>query len=99
MQFKALARVTVKPLVERLPCVGGLSLTLMETPHVDFDLRVADSPDLLALPGIPLAITTALHVRGGGWGECGVRVGVGERGLPTADLLVLPGIPLAIASG
>ncbi len=30
LQLKALARITIKPLVETLPCVGGITLSLME---------------------------------------------------------------------
>lgn len=29
-QIKALARITIKPLVETLPCFGGITLSLME---------------------------------------------------------------------
>lgn len=29
-QFKALTRITVKPLVETLPCLGGVTVSLME---------------------------------------------------------------------
>ena len=28
--MKALARITIKPLVETLPCLGGFSVSLME---------------------------------------------------------------------
>lgn len=65
IQVKILARITVKPLVERLPCVGGVTVSLMETPHINFDLRLADSPDIMALPGIPAALSAALHVAAG----------------------------------
>jgi hypothetical protein len=30
IQFKALTRITVKPLVETLPCLGGVTVSLME---------------------------------------------------------------------
>jgi len=55
-QLKALARMTLYPLVEQLPCVGGVTLSLLEQPTVDFDLRILDSPDLLALPPIPVLL-------------------------------------------
>lgn len=29
-QFKSLTRITVKPLVETLPCLGGVTVSLME---------------------------------------------------------------------
>lgn len=33
-QFKALTRITVKPLVETLPCLGGVTVSLMEVRFV-----------------------------------------------------------------
>ncbi|WPT11295.1 Synaptotagmin-3 [Picochlorum sp. SENEW3] len=54
VQFKALARITLYPLVEKLPCVGGVTMSLLEQPTVDMDFRVLDSPDLLSIP--PMAI-------------------------------------------
>ena len=44
-QFKALARITVKPLVETLPCLGGVSLSLLEVRRPRCQLAT-----LLALP-------------------------------------------------
>ena len=48
--------MTLYPLVEQLPCVGGVTLSLLEQPTVDFDLHILDSPDLLALPPIPVLL-------------------------------------------
>ena len=56
VQLKALARVTLYPLVEQLPCVGGASVCLLEEPTVDLDLHILDSPDLLSLPPIPVVL-------------------------------------------
>ena len=56
VQIKALARVTLYPLVEQLPCVGGASVCLLEEPTVDLDLHILDSPDLLSLPPIPVVL-------------------------------------------
>ena len=56
IQLKALSRVTLYPLVEQLPCVGGASLCLLEEPSVDLDLRILDSPDILSLPPIPMIL-------------------------------------------
>jgi hypothetical protein len=56
IQFKALARITLYPLVEQLPCVGGLAFSLLEEPTVDMDLRILDSPDLLSVPPIPMVL-------------------------------------------
>lgn len=65
IQFKALTRITVKPLVETLPCLGGVTVSLLEPPHFNMDLRIADSPDIMALPGVPLLLTTAINIVAG----------------------------------
>lgn len=65
IQFKALTRITVKPLVETLPCLGGVTVSLMETPHFDMDLRLCDSPDIMALPGVPLLVQSAISIVAG----------------------------------
>ncbi|PSC73977.1 synaptotagmin-2-like isoform X1 [Micractinium conductrix] len=65
IQFKALTRITIKPLVETLPCLGGVTVSLLETPHFDMDFRLCDSPDIMALPGVPLAVTSAISIIAG----------------------------------
>jgi Ca2+-dependent lipid-binding protein len=39
LQFKAMSRITLKPLVETLPCVGGVTLALLEEPTVSENKR------------------------------------------------------------
>uniref|UniRef100_A0A1D1ZVZ1 Extended synaptotagmin-3 n=1 Tax=Auxenochlorella protothecoides TaxID=3075 RepID=A0A1D1ZVZ1_AUXPR len=65
VQIKALARITIKPLVETLPCFGGITLSLMEAPHVDLDVHLAGSADLLALPLVPEAVKLAIKIFAG----------------------------------
>jgi Ca2+-dependent lipid-binding protein len=55
----------VKPLVETLPCLGGVTLSLLETPHFNMDIRIADSWDLMALPLVPSLVGTAIKVVAG----------------------------------
>lgn len=64
IQFKALARITI-PLVETLPCAGGVTISLLEEPFVDFELNVLGSPDIMAMPGVPLAVRSAIKVIAG----------------------------------
>ena len=64
IQIKALARITI-PLVDTLPCTGGVNISLLEEPTVDCDLNIIDSPDIMALPGIPLAIKSAISIVAG----------------------------------
>jgi Ca2+-dependent lipid-binding protein len=65
IQFKALARITIKPLVETLPCVGGVTISLLEEPTVNCDFAIGESADLLSIPGVPLAIKTAIKIVAG----------------------------------
>ena len=63
-QFKALARITI-PMVETLPCLGGVTISLLEEPWIDFDLKFVDMADIMALPGVPLAVRTAIKLVAG----------------------------------
>jgi C2 domain/Synaptotagmin-like mitochondrial-lipid-binding domain len=63
-QFKALARITI-PMVETLPCLGGVTISLLEEPWIDFDLNIVDMADIMALPGVPLAVRTAIKLVAG----------------------------------
>ena len=40
LQVKAHPRIIAKPLLSDYPFAGALSMSLMDTPHVDFDLPV-----------------------------------------------------------
>jgi hypothetical protein len=60
VQFKARARVTLSPLVDTLPCIGGVTLSLLDVPHVDFKLRLFNGPDLMAFPGVQDATRAAI---------------------------------------
>jgi Ca2+-dependent lipid-binding protein len=52
LQFRSYIRVTFTPLVDVLPCLGGLEVSLMGLPeHVDFGLTIPPGVDLMALPG------------------------------------------------
>ena len=63
-QFKALARITI-PMVETLPCLGGVTISLLEEPWIDFDLNILDMADIMALPGVHLAVRTAIKLVAG----------------------------------
>ena len=52
VQAKAKARITIKPLVDIIPCMGAVNVTLIDQPEVDFSVRMLGSCDLMAIPGI-----------------------------------------------
>ncbi|KAK9825678.1 hypothetical protein WJX81_002318 [Elliptochloris bilobata] len=52
IQMRATARVTLAPLVESLPCLGAVTITLLEEPYVDLSLALIGGLDLMQLPGV-----------------------------------------------
>lgn len=65
ISFKVLARIIIKPLVETLPCVGGVTLALLEDPVVDCTVNILDSPDIMAIPPVPLVLKAGIKVVAG----------------------------------
>ena len=66
MQVRALARITFSPLVDMLPCIGAVSVSLLEEPYLDLSLSFMGSPDLMGLPGLNQAVKlVAQKVRAG----------------------------------
>jgi hypothetical protein len=59
MQIRALARITLAPLVETLPCLGAVQISLLEEPHIDFSLHIFGSWDLMLLPILKDAVNVA----------------------------------------
>ncbi|VYS65819.1 unnamed protein product [Arabidopsis thaliana] len=51
LQFFAIVRVALKPLLPTFPCFGMVVVSLMEKPHVDFGLKVLGG-DLMSIPGL-----------------------------------------------
>ncbi|GAX84222.1 hypothetical protein CEUSTIGMA_g11645.t1 [Chlamydomonas eustigma] len=50
VQLKIDARVTLKPLIDVIPFFGGVSISLLKVPHVDFKLSLMRGIDIMALP-------------------------------------------------
>ena len=62
LSVKAEARVTLKPLVDVIPCIGGVTISLLKVPQVDLSLCLFRGVDLMALPIIKDAIKTAIKM-------------------------------------
>ena len=62
--MRAVSRITLSPIVETLPCVGGVSITLLEAPYFDANFHLAGFLDILSLPIIHEAFHYAVKVRG-----------------------------------
>lgn len=56
LQLDALARITFRPLVDKLPCIGAVSVALMDTPFVDLTLKLINDWDIMSLPFIHDAV-------------------------------------------
>ncbi|CAD7700524.1 unnamed protein product [Ostreobium quekettii] len=52
IQLHAVARITIRPLVETLPCLGAVHVSLLNPPHLDMTLKLINNIDLMALPGV-----------------------------------------------
>ena len=62
MQLRGLGRITLRPLTDELPCIGAVTVTLMEQPYVDFTLRLMGSFDLMQIPGVNQALAYGLEM-------------------------------------
>lgn len=56
LQLDALARITFRPLVDKLPCIGAVSVALMDTPFIDLTLKLINDWDIMSLPFIHEAV-------------------------------------------
>ena len=52
LQMKVTSRMTLRPLVDTLPCMGAVTVTLIEAPYIDFALHLFSRFDLMLLPGV-----------------------------------------------
>ena len=50
LTLRATARVTIRPLVETLPCLGAISISLTTAPYVDLVLKAINDCDLMSIP-------------------------------------------------
>lgn len=50
--MKLTSRITIRPLVDTLPCVGALTMSVVETPYIDFALHLFEKFDIMLLPGV-----------------------------------------------
>lgn len=48
--------MTLAPLVDTLPCIGAMTMTLLGEPYIDLSLRFLGCLDLMQLPGIKEAV-------------------------------------------
>lgn len=61
-QIRGVVRFTVDPMVDVIPCLGALSISLLEAPHLSVNLSIINNLDLLSLPFIRIAVRTQLRV-------------------------------------
>jgi hypothetical protein len=56
LQLDCVARVTMRPLVDKLPCIGAISISLTQSPFVDLTLKLINNWDILSLPFVHDAV-------------------------------------------
>lgn len=52
----------MKPLVETIPCLGAVTISLLEVPTVDLALMLINKMDIMALPGLNMAVNLGLKM-------------------------------------
>jgi hypothetical protein len=62
LQLSANARITIRPLVDTLPCLGAISISLTESPFVDLTLKAINNMDLLSVPFVHDAVLQAVKM-------------------------------------
>jgi Ca2+-dependent lipid-binding protein len=53
-------RLVLGPVLEELPLLKGLSVSVLDEPIIEFDVRVLGGPDLMSLPALASWIQAAL---------------------------------------
>ena len=61
MQIRGLARITLAPLTDTLPCLGAVQISLLEEPYIDFSISLFGSLDLMLLPILKDAVNFAAN--------------------------------------
>jgi hypothetical protein len=61
LQFRATARISLRPLVEQLPCLGAAEVSLMEPPYVNLSLMLINRLDLMQLPVVKEAVKFIIY--------------------------------------
>lgn len=62
LQLDAIARITMRPLVDKLPCIGAIQIALTDVPFADLTLKLINNWDLLSLPFIHDAVMMGVKV-------------------------------------
>lgn len=52
LHLAGMLRVTLTPVVQSAPFVGGMSISWLQTPMIDFDVRGLGGADLMSLPAV-----------------------------------------------
>ena len=60
-QLRADARITLAPLVDVLPCLGAVTITMLDAPYFDLSASLIGALDLMSLPGIRDAVQAIAH--------------------------------------
>ncbi len=61
-QLSGVCRITLRPLVPKLPTLGAVTVSLMEVPDMEADIHIGDLRDLTSVPGTRPVMKYALEV-------------------------------------
>lgn len=70
LHVAGMLRVTLTPIVQNAPFVGGMTMSWLETPMIDFDVRGLGGADLMSMPAVAdwiMASVVSRYVAGMVW--------------------------------
>lgn len=62
LQLKGTVRATLSPLVETIPCLGAVTITLLETPYTELSFSLLNKFDIMSLPLLHTAANYGLKM-------------------------------------
>ncbi len=62
LQISGCTRITLRPLVEEIPVLGAVNITLLEEPIVDAEIYIADGVDIMILPAMKIVMQMVIKV-------------------------------------
>lgn len=62
LQMTGCTRITLRPLVEIIPILGAVNITLLKEPIVDAEIYIADGVDVMVLPAMKLVLQTIIKL-------------------------------------
>lgn len=60
VQMACVLRVSLAPVLDDLPFVGAVGLSILDQPYLDFDLRFVNGVDIMSIPALATWLRSSL---------------------------------------